>query len=281
LFLTLAELIIGGRTAGGQISVAPTALYIHDDLNVGSLQVANGNDVAREVSVSFEFGYPSSDIAGRLIMVYDDTLSAERYGLDNCLQAFPRHFILPPGGQQIVRVRVRPVHSRADGVKWTRMIITSGEAVPDTAGSLSHRGIGTRISFIFRQNIVVFHLKGRLTTGIVPGEVKTFVENGKLVVISKLVPEGNSPFMGSVSMGLFDGSGNKVAGHEQTLAVYFVMLNRTEIKLPGEGLKPGMYSLRFEYDTKRSDISSADIVQSEPVRHSVDLQIGQGLKLKK
>ncbi|MDD4109167.1 MAG: hypothetical protein PHH93_10665, partial [Prolixibacteraceae bacterium] len=178
--------------AYAQVSLSPTAIYIHDQLNIGSLQISNGPDATREVSVSFEFGYPSADSSGNLIMVYNDTINRDRHGIGDNLRAFPRRFRIPPGGLQTVRVQVIDMNDKPDGVYWERMIITSEESPGDIEEVKVSKGIGARISYIFIQNIALFYIKGETTTGLIPGKSDFSVEEGILKVMTKLTPVGNS-----------------------------------------------------------------------------------------
>jgi hypothetical protein len=259
--------------AKAQISISPTALYIHDETGIGSLQVANGPDAAREISISFEFGYPSSDTLGNLIMVYNDTTAGKRYGLVHDLRAFPRHFILQPGSQQIVRIRIMPRRQLTDGAYWSRMIIRSSPEPVDPAKENDDRPVSTNISYIFKQNIALFYLKGETTTGLNAGDIKTFVEGDELIILAALERSGNCPFNGNVSVRLYDEDDNEIIRHEQTIVVYFSILRRFQIKLPAGGLPPGNYTLKFTYKTSRGDISSSDLVHSESVHKNVPLII--------
>ena len=83
-----------------QVSIAPTAVFIHDQTNVSSLYVNNNSRDAQEITVSFEFAYPGSDSEGNLTTVADDTLSAARFGLTEYVKAFPRQFVL----QHLIRL---------------------------------------------------------------------------------------------------------------------------------------------------------------------------------
>jgi hypothetical protein len=51
------------------------------------------------------------------------------------------------------------------------------------------------------------------------------------------------------------------------------VLRRVEIALPSTGFTPGKYTLEFTYETKRSDISSDDLVQAKTVKNSIPVEI--------
>jgi hypothetical protein len=259
--------------AEAQVSLAPTALFIPDQTNVGTLYVNNNSQEAQEVSVSFEFSYPGSDGQGNMVTVSDDSVSAARYGFTDYVRVFPRQFVLQPGGQQTVRLQVRPMPGKPDGVYWTRVIVTSNAAARDVETVAVAEGIGTQINYVFKQNIPAFYLKGKTSTGLACGAVTTTVEDGKLVAVSQLTPTGNAPFNGSVTARLLNSAGKEVAMQQQTVVAYFEVLRRVEIALPDGEIAPGNYTLEFTYETRRADISPTDLVQAPPITHSVPVVI--------
>jgi len=271
--LTAILLITMSRPANCQVSVAPSSLYIHSDSDVASLYVSNGYEEAREISTDFEFGYLSSDTAGNQMMVYDDTVASSRYGLENHLKAFPRKFVLAPGSSQTIRVQVRNMHDKPDGVYWNRIIISSNEAMIYKAGSDVAEGIGATINYVVKHNLAVFYRKGKTDTGLAPGDVTTTLDEGKLKVLVSLAREGNSPFNGSVYARLSDSKQRELAFVRQTLVVYFDILQKIEFDLPRQGLPPGDYILELSYQTRRSDISSADLIQADPLHQKINLVI--------
>lgn len=273
IILPVTFFVMIDMPAKAQISIAPTALYVHDDKRIASLTIGNGHDAAREISVSFEFGYPSSDSLGNLVMVYNDSAAEAAYGLGGKLRAFPRHFMLEPGSRQIVRVQVLPDDDRADGAYWSRMIIRSSVAPKDIDKNFMSGRVSTSINYIFKQNIALFYLKGKVTTGLVVGEVKANVDKGRLTAVSELTAEGNCPFIGSVNLRLSDKDGNIIARHHQTVVVYFDILKRFEMELGTGDLAPGNYDLEFMYQTERNDIPANDLVRSEPIHHVMPLVI--------
>jgi P pilus assembly chaperone PapD len=261
------------QSGSAQVSLAPIALFIPDKTNVTSLYVNNNSQAAQEVSVSFEFAYPGSDALGNMIPVNNDSVSAIRYDLMANIRVFPRQFLMQPGGQQVIRLQVRPMQSKPDGVYWSRVIVSSQSAAKDIDTMKVSEGIVTKINYVFRQNIPVFYLKGKLNTGLTPGTVTTSMENGKLIAISRLTPTGNAPYNGSVTARLLNSAGKEVAASQQTVVAYFEVLRRIELTLPKEGLNFGKYTLEFTYETKRIDISPSDLVQAKPVKQIVAVEI--------
>ncbi len=273
LFLLFLFLGAGKQILLAQVSLAPTNLFITDQTNVSSLFVSNNSQVAQEISVSFEFAYPGSDEKGNMVTITNDSVSALRYGLNGSIKAFPRQFVVQPGKQQTVRVQVRPINSKPDGVYWTRVIVSSQTATKNLEETKVTEGIGTKINYVFKQNIPGFYLKGKVNTGLTTGPVTTSVEKGKLVAVANLTPTGNAPYNGTVTASLTDSSGKEVASQKQTVVAYFEVLRCIELTLPEAGLAPGKYTLDFAYETKRSDISPTDLVQALPVKKRVEVEL--------
>jgi hypothetical protein len=272
-YYLLAAGLSARQSCIAQVSLAPTSLFIHDQSNVASLYINNTSEETQEISIACEFSYPGSDEQGNMINVTDDTLSESKYGLKDNLRVFPRQFVLKPGSQQTVRVQVRPLMGKPDGTYWTRIVVSSNAASKDVESLPVTEAIGTKINYVFKQNIPAFYLKGKTNTGIIPGEVTTSVADGKLVALASLKPTGNSPFNGTVTARLTDNSGKEVAVQQQSVVAYFEVLRRIEIALPPEGLRKGIYKLDFTYETTRADISPADLVQAAPVKKSLEVEI--------
>jgi hypothetical protein len=263
---------LGTGISNAQVSLSPTALFIKDQTNVSSLYVSNNSLVAQEIGVTFEFAYPGSDPQGNMVTITNDSVSSIRFGLTSNLRAFPRQFVLQPGGQQTIRVQVPPMQGKPDGAYWTRLILSSQTAAKDLDTVKVTQGIGTKINYVLKQNIPVFYLKGKVTTGLTIDKVSTSVEKNKLIAVSKLKPTGNSPFNGSVTAILRDNAGKEVAVQQQTVVAYFEVFRRIELSLPSV-ITPGKYTLEFTYETKRSDISSDDLVQAKPVKSNILVEL--------
>jgi hypothetical protein len=259
---------------GAQVTLLPTSVYISDGLGVGSLEISNDTGARQEVSIGFGFAYPGSDEEGHLVMISDDEEAALRYGIDGQIRAFPRSFLLPPGGRQTVRLQVRPLHDRPDGVYWTRVIVTSRTAAEDVDKVEVSEKVGTRIHYVFKQNIPVFFKKGKVSTGLEITGAETEVKSDRLVVTCGLRPTGNAPFNGSVDAILRNSSGQVITRRHTTAVVYFESLRRLELPFPDVVPDQGNYFLELIYRTKRRDIPPSDLVQAPPVHYTVYFRIG-------
>jgi len=255
-------LIISAYVAYPQISLAPTSLYIHSDTNIGTLYVSNNSEQPQEVTISLAFGYPGSDNAGNMIMLYEDSVAYEKYALNDWVRIFPRTFVIPPGQQQTVRIQVRPKKGITDGVYWTRVKVLSNPQTPEVVQSVAEN-ISTRITFKFEQVIAAFYLSGKTTTGLSIQGVEPIQDGAKLSLLTKVERTGNSPFIGTMRAELYDVNGTMVRQQETTTAIYFDAIRR--IEMDAGGLGAGNYQAKISFETRRGDVAPTDLVQAEPL----------------
>lgn len=257
-------------SAMAQVSLAPTTVFI-DQNGIGTLFVTNPGDTPQEVAVSSLFGYPGNDALGNLLMVYGDSLREKQFGMGDRLRAFPKTFILGPRQQQTVRLQVRPDRNLPAGTYFTRIKVTSNPQTTDV-DQVTTEGVSTQVNFKFDQVIAAFQKVGDVQTGIEFGEMTTEIKPGSIRVISDFTVTGNSPFLGSVTTSLRNAQNEIVGTQQQTTALYFSGKRAVELNLENP-IPPGTYEIELVFETKRSDIPSSDLVQTEPIRKKLQLTV--------
>jgi len=267
----LLVLAISGITgASAQVSIAPTQLFIHEKQGVGEIFLTNTSDTAQEITFDFQFGYPVSTEEGAISMVYDDSLTKERYGLEGRVRLFPSRVIIPPNWSQTIRVQVLPMNDRPDGVYWSRLLVASSAITPD-ADAQNSEGITTDINYVLEQNIPLFYRHGENSTGVRVTDIRTSVDesSNQIVVIPKLERTGNSPYLGTMHAKLFDATGELIEKKEVPAYFYFEDWRRLTFKKPE--ISEGSFRLDLEFQTRRRSISSGDIVKADDQVHTVQI----------
>ncbi len=136
LFYCLIILSAFAQSAAAQVMIAPTMIYMDVREPFETFTVINQSDAPQEVSLEFEFGYPTSDEAGNRVFEFGDSIAAESYSLNEWIRAFPRQFILEPGNRQVVRLMVRAPSTLPEAVYWTRLATRSMDhTTVDKSGS--------------------------------------------------------------------------------------------------------------------------------------------------
>ncbi len=273
ILVFLVALIISGSNIIAQVSLSPASVFINDKTNIESINISNRGENPVEVNVRFEFAYPGYDEHGNMVSVTNDSLAEKRHSIIENLRAFPRSFLIKPGSQQLVRLHVRPMRDRADGIYWARIIVSSSATAADIETATDAESVGTRINFVFNQNIPVFYRKGNVSTGLEVLNVTNQEENDQLVSVARLRPKGNAPYNGSVTAMILDSNGKVVAEHRTINVLYFEALRRVTIPFPEEGLPSGNYTLELLFETRRRDISPLNLVQAEPLIYNMPLKL--------
>ena len=254
-----------------QITIAPTMVFIDQQNRFGTFLVLNGSDEPQEVSVEFPFGYPITSEEGNIQMVYDDSTSAEEYGLNNHVRGFPRNFVLQPGQRQVVRVTIRPGNF-SNGTYWTRIRTTSTPQTPAIAEQTDDE-IRAQITYKFEQVTTLFYKHGQTNTGIEFRDLTHHVneEEGNHEFIADVSREGNSPFIGSILLEIFDADGGKVLERMTSTSIYFDY--RQVFDVPAESLEGGDYRAEITFRTQRPDVPRDKIIQMEPVTRSLSFSV--------
>jgi len=266
----LLFLLTAALPAFGQISLAPTTLFIHDRTNVGELFVSNSSTTPQEVNIRFIFGYPSSESTGSISMVYDDPSRMSESGLDSFIRVFPRRFVLGPGASQTVRVQALPMPGRGDGLFWTRAIVSSNQPAADV-GLRDTTAIGAVFNYVLEQSIPIFYKKGKPTTGVdFVGLTQTRQDN-ELSLMLNLRRDGTSPFLGTIHTDLIDASGNVVRSTSSVSFLYY--LEWRKVNFDVEGLPSGTYTVSMRFETQRRDMAPTDLVQAPTQTHSVTITL--------
>ncbi|MBO6792471.1 MAG: hypothetical protein JJ895_01080 [Balneolaceae bacterium] len=253
----------------GQVTIAPTNMFLSDSNPFGTYMVINGSSEAQEISVDFLFAYSATDENGNRRIIQDDSTFAENHSIANKVRAFPRNFTLAPDQRQIVRLRLSDTNSLEDGTYWARIRTKSVPETPPIEVQ-NTTTVSARVGITFEQVTGLFFKKGNVTTGIDIKDIKTEInaENqNELIVLADFDRTGNSPFLGTITMSIRDSNNRELVSDFVSTSHYFGGTHRQTLDI--SSLTNGNYQLTVEFATKRTDVSEADLVRMQPVRKSI------------
>jgi len=253
-----------------QITIAPTNLFINDGSRFGTYLVINGSNTPQEISVDFVFGYSETDRQGNRTLVYDDSVAAAKFSAHDWVRAFPRNFTLSPGSRQTVRLRLTPPSDLAEGTYWARIKTVSTPQSPPVEVQNTD-AVSARVSINVEQLTGLYYRKGDVSTGIEITGMETAVEANNLVVLTHLKRTGNSPFLGSINVSVKDEKGSVLSESYVSTTIYFDGTHRQELDI--SGIEPGTYTAEVTFESRRTDVSSNDIIQIKPVRSTTQFTI--------
>lgn len=252
------------------IVVAPHAVFIDHRTRSAVVHLYNPSDRPEEVSISFVFGYPTSDSEGNVYIRFVEEPPPGTPAATQWIRAFPRRMVVAPGQRRVVRLLAQPPSSLPDGEYWTRLVVTARGTEPPVAAQ--DTGVRVGLALEVRTVIAVSYRKGPLTTGVEVADLTTAVEGDSLVVRLGMRRKGTAAYLGTAELALKDSTGATRAEWGQAIAVYYDLVRR--VALPVAGLAPGAYTLDLRLETKRSDIPQEQVVPAEPVRRLLEVRLG-------
>jgi len=256
LLLMLASQIFG------QVTISPISLFIDSQRRFETLLIMNTSDVAQEVKLSWEFGYPKANEAGDIAVLYGDEKEAALHSAADWIRGFPKNFILEPGQRQTVRITVKAPRNLPAGTYWSRLK-TSSSALSTAIGEAEPGGITTKINIQFNQVTSIFYKHGELSTGLQITGIRNVVDDQTVHVFADYKKSGNSPFLGTMTAKVTDAVGEIVKEGKVLISVYYDGLRRLDLDV--SDLPLGSYDVEVSISSGRSDIPDADIIPAPTV----------------
>jgi len=262
-FTLLLFLVLGlSSQALAQVSIAPTSLFFDNQQRFSSLTISNGGQQAQEISISTEFGYPTTR-DGELQIVNDSTI-AEQKSMTDWIKVFPQNFTLQPQQRQTVRFVARPPSGLSPGGYWSRVKVKSNPVSPPIE-SVEEGQVGAQINLVVNQVIGAHYRTQNAQTGVaVTGVTFSQVDstnNGQIGI--SMEQTGNAPFIGSINLQVTDDGGNTVYETQTTNSVYTTI--RRNFTMDLSDIEPGTYTISGEITSQRRDISEDKLLQIKPV----------------
>lgn len=256
--------------AQGQVSIAPTSLFFDSQSRFSSLTISNGGQQAQEISISTEFGYPTTE-AGELTIKRDSVLGEEK-SLASWMKVFPQNFTLQPSQRQVVRFVTQPPQGLDEGGYWSRVQISSNPVSPPIE-SVEEGQVGAQINLVVNQVISAHFRTRNATTGVEVTSVDfTQIDNtntGKIAV--SMEQTGNAPFIGSLSVQVENSNGETVFETSTTNSVYTTITRTFNFDI--SDLAPDDYTLSGTVSSQRRDISQDKLLQIDPVNFERSITI--------
>jgi P pilus assembly chaperone PapD len=253
------------------VIVAPHAVYMDHATRSGSITLFNPGDQPVEVSVSFGFGYPTTDSAGAVSLDLTDDVPAGQPGATTWLQAFPRRATVPPHERQTVRILATPPAGLPDGEYWARLTVGAKGGQVAVAGVTDTAAVKVGLSLEVRTVLAVVYRKGALTTGLTLDRISASYANDSVGVRVPLTRTGTAAYLGTVHASVVDARGEAKGEEELPVAVYYALDPR--IAVAAGSLAPGTYKVRVSVSTDRTDLPPKVPLPAPPVRDSVEFTV--------
>jgi P pilus assembly chaperone PapD len=244
-----------------QITIAPTNMFIEGNNRFGTYMVINNSNEPQEVGIDFTFSYAQTNTDGNRKTVTEDSVVSAQYSLSQYVRAFPKNFILQPNQRQVVRIRLNLPSDLPDGTYWSR-IVTSATPQSPPVEIGSSDAVTAQVGITIRQITGLFYKKGSVSTGIEVERIRTQSNDGILTVLTDFQRTGNSPFLGSIFVSIFDQAGSLIKEDFVSTSLYFDGTHRQRLDV--SDLPTGEYNIQVKFESRRTDIPRSDLIQIQP-----------------
>jgi hypothetical protein len=256
--------------AFAQVSIAPTSLFFDNQSRFSSLTISNGGQQAQEISISTEFGYPTSQ-KGEIVYSNDSVLAKEK-SMADWIKIFPQNFTLQPQQRQVVRFVARTPNNLDPGGYWTRVKISSNPVSPPIE-SVEEGQVGAQINLVVNQVISAHYRTQNASTGVKISSVNFTQddENERGQIAVSMEQTGNAPFIGSISLQVNNSNGETIYQTNTTNSVYTTITRNFNMDL--SDVQPGQYTISGNITSDRRDISAENLLQIKPVSFKKQITI--------
>jgi len=253
------------------VIVAPHAVFIDHATRAGSITLYNPGEEPVEVTVSFAFGYPTTNSAGLVTVELADSTPPGEPGATEWLQAFPRRVTIAQQQRQTIRLLASPPANLPNGEYWARIVVgAKGGKVP-VVGVPDSAAITVGLTLEIRTVISVTYRKGQLTTGVTLAPISAEYAHDSVGVRIPLTRTGTAAYLGTARVAVVNSEGKLVGEDERAVAVYHALDPR--LTVPVGALAPGTYTARVTVSTERADLPGKEALPAPMVEGSVEFVV--------
>jgi len=268
--LLLGVLLLGASASrAAAVSVSPSALYIDARTRSGILTLVNTGTRAEEIEITFAFGYPMVDSLGNVGVVLVTAVPDSEPSAVAWLRAFPRRLRLEPGQRQVVRVMVQAPANLPPGEYWGRVLVRSRGAQPPVEQQTEQIRLNVEVETVIAT--AVSYRAGSVTTGLEIGASRAMPADSVVRVALALKRTGNAAFLGRVQMEVLAPNGERIATHQEDIAVYRTLPRTFVIPVRRRPASWAGYTVRYVIDTERPDLPPEGPISAPRIEGRVPL----------
>lgn len=268
--LVLVTLLIYSPGAIAQVHIAPTGIYLSNNNTSGQITVHNSSDQPQELNIELLYGYPDTDENGEIYLkIYDQMPDGASSALE-FTRIYPRHIILPPNEQQIIRFLVRPPSYLKPGEYWARPAISSTPLQQEEVEESGDKTISTKFNLTQRTILSLNYRHGRVNTGINIEDIEASVNDESQVSLKvNIQRKGNAAYLGEAIITVLQ-NGKEVHRQKHEIAVYRDQVRRFDLN---KNLGPGSYQINLTLDSEARAENNEDILPTSRAIGTTDVTI--------
>lgn len=251
-----------------QVQIAPTSIFMSDERQTERLTIRNTSNHPQEISIELLYGYPATDESGQAYLKTFGAIPDGAPAASEWIRVYPRHLILPPHQQQVVRFSARPPAGILPGEYWARPAISISAASEPHSDHIN--AISTRIHFINRTVLSLNYRHKRVQTGITIESMHAETTGNKLYLWAELQRQGSAAFLGSARISIYKDA-EEVLHQQQDIAVYYSQRRRFSFDI--NSLSSGTYSFRLSLSTSDRAARQPSVLPAPPTEQSIEFEI--------
>jgi hypothetical protein len=271
LFLTILLMIFFlSKDLLAQVSASPSILFIDKNSNTGVLTLNNSSDIDKEIELSCKFGYAKVDTSFQVIIEYKDSINAQKYDIGSSIKFFPQKLVLKSKTEQTVRLLLTNTAKLNEGTYWSRLVVKSKDVEKQIDSTFTDE-ISARFVLVTETVNIVFYEKGQVFTNLEFGKHKIVEDSLNYKLAIETERTGNSPYLGSVDVKVYDNLGKEITNKSARTAQYFN--TPFIITLPREKYSAGKYKVELAFTNSRDDIPAEYRIPFKPIVKVIEFEI--------
>ncbi len=267
----LFVLLFAANISAG-VLVAPTVVFLSETNRTGRITLQNPTDVPQEVNIFFSFGLPVSDSLGNVSVILQDSVTGDPKSAMDWVKAFPRTVVLPPGGNQTVRLVIKPPDDLPDGEYWARIVVRSQDARGTVPRADDNTGISTQLNMVIQTAIMLKYRTGELISNLELTSAGARLDGNIVQVMLDMVCRGNVSYMGILHSRVLDKNNNEIGRGKINLAVYRNLRRRIDLPITIENSNPP-YRVEVRITSEgRTDVPPPDMISGNEIVRTLNLE---------
>lgn len=271
---TLIVLIafISSSNLFAQIGLHPQAVFLNQRNRVSNLKILNMNNQKKEISIDIKFGYAEYDSVGNFTLIHGDTLPEAKWSAEPFVRVFPKKLILNGREEQVIKFMLGNMSDMPDGTYYARIHLLSKNPPEEIDTTYSEDKITAKLDVHFTLISALIVEKGQINCDIdvKPGNV--FVDSANVNFLVSINKNGNSPFLGTTEVEVFDENDESIAKTKQ-LTPYYVDSKRA-FKFDKNLFSEAKYRVELQMSNEHKDVPDDFKIPFNPIKESfiVDLE---------
>jgi hypothetical protein len=253
-----------------QVGIYPQAVFLDMQNRASNIKVINTSDQSKEIIIDIKFGYPEYDSLGEYKLIYGDTLPEAKWSAVPFVKVFPKKLLLKGKEEQVVKFMLGNMNNNPDGTYFGRVFVLSKNPPEEIDTNYTDK-ISAKIDVQFTLVSALIVEKGKVDCKINIIGNKATVDTAKVNILTLLEKSGNSPFLGTTEVKIYDNSANLVAETKEMTPIYFT--SKKAFKFDKNLFQNGKYRVEIIMTNEHKDVPKEFKIPFEPAKASFMVDI--------